>query len=142
LLNLKPLIYLYEINLWYDVRIAAGFYWNEVIKAEVRNSQIFVVLTTNAYLGSDYIMLQELPAILEMQRRNRALVIPVIYQKCSWRPFFGDRIQATPKNERRELQPVLNWTRPADALAEVTDAIASSIEKWFQVSPSPNFVPD
>jgi hypothetical protein len=136
LANLKPYAHLYGIKLWHDRGITAGSYWDAKIKAEIARSQIFVLLTSNDFLGSEYVLKHELPAIIDQHKTANALVVPVIYRTCGWQGFFGNYIQCVPVTPRGRLRPVRQWPDWDEAMALATDAIASAIRDWFGL-PSP-----
>jgi hypothetical protein len=77
LVNLKPYAHLYGIKLWHDRGITAGSYWGAKIKAEIARSQIFVLLTSNDFLGSEYVLKHKFPAIIDRHQTANALVVPV-----------------------------------------------------------------
>jgi hypothetical protein len=135
LAHLHHCAYLFGFRIWHDRRIRPGFYWNNLIRQEISKSQIFVLLTTNDFLGSDYILHHELPAIIQRHEMHRALILPVIYRQCGWLGFFGNYIQVMPTSEDGRLRPVRAWRDPERALATAVDAISKAIEEWFGVVP-------
>lgn len=138
LANLRPYAHLYGIKLWHDGGITAGSYWDAKIQVEIARSQIFVLLTTNDFLGSEYVLNHELPAILQQHRTANALVVPVIYRVCGWKGFFGNYIQAVPMTPEGQLLPVRKWPDEEEALALATDAISAAIQDWFALPPPPS----
>ena len=136
--NLKPYAHLHGIHLWHDQGIPAGSYWDAKIKAEIARSQIFVLVTTNAFLGSDYVLKHELPAIIYQHKNANALVVPVIYCESAWTGFFGSYIQCVPLNGEGILRPVREWIDPETAMARATDAISTAILDWFGLKPPPS----
>ena len=133
--NLKPYAHLHGVSIWHDKGIAAGSYWDAKIKAEIARSQIFVLLTTNDFLGSEYVLKHELPAIMEQHKNANALIVPVIYRECAWRGFFGSYIQVVPIDSKGKLSPVLDWPDAESAMARATDAISTAIQDWFGLPP-------
>lgn len=138
LANLKPYAFLHGIDLWHDKGITAGSYWDDKIKHEIARSQIFVLLTSNAFLGSEYVLKHELPAILDRHKNANALVVPVIYRECAWQGFFGNYIQVVPLNDAGRLSPVHAWRDRETAMAKATGAISTAICDWFGLPPPPS----
>ena len=136
--NLKPYAHLHNFSLWHDKGITAGSYWDDKIKQEVARSQVFVLLTTNAFLGSDYVFQHELPAIMDRHKNANALVVPVVYRECAWRRFFGAYIQAIPIDDKGRLRPVRDWRDREAAMANAAEAISTAIQDWFGLSPPPS----
>ena len=133
--NLKPYAHLHGIGLWHDKGVTAGSYWDAKIKDEIARSQIFILLTTNDFLGSEYVLKHELPAIIEQHKNANALVVPVIYRECAWRSFFGAYIQVVPLNGEGRLRPVRDRPDVESAMARATDAISIAIQDWFGLPP-------
>lgn len=138
LANLKPYVHLYGIRIWHDRGITAGSYWDARIQTEIARSQIFVLLTTNDFLGSEYVLKHELPAIIARHKAAQALVVPVIYRVCGWKGFFGDYIQAVPMTPTGRLLPVRKWRDWEEAMALATDAISGAIRDWFGLPTPPS----
>ncbi len=136
--NLTPYAHIHGIRLWHDRGITPGSDWDDRIRQEIARSQIFVLLTTNAFLGSEYVLKHELPAILDRHKKDNALVVPVIYRTCAWRGFFGDYIQVVPIDQRGQLRPVRDWSDRQAAMAKATDAISAAIQDWFGLPPPPS----
>lgn len=136
--NLKPYAHMHGIHLWHDKGITAGSNWDAKIKTEIARSQIFVLLTTNAFLGSEYVFKHELRAIMDQHKNANALVVPVIYRECAWQGFFGSYIQAVPVNGEGRLRPVRDWADAETAMARATAAISTAILDWFGLPPPPS----
>jgi len=134
--NLKHCAFLFGLKIWHDRRIKAGFHWNATIQEEIEKSQVFVLLTTNDFLGSDYILRHEIPSICNRYKNHNALVLPVIYKECGWRGFFGAYIQAVPTTKKGELLPVRQWPDKEEALAVAVNAISAAISDWFGIEPN------
>lgn len=139
LVHLKPVAHLLSLSIWHDKRLKPGDYWHTGIAAEIRRSQIFVMLTTNDFLGSDYILKHELPAIRDEHASSGALVVPVIYRDCAWSGFFGSYIQATPMDAKGRLRPVMDWPKPENGFAAVSKAFQAAVVDWFGVAPRSPF---
>jgi hypothetical protein len=135
IVHLTAVSHLYNFKLWYDRRIKPGYYWNDIIKAEIEQSDIFIPLITNAFFASDYIWNHELPAMRARHQNDSVLLVPVVYRQSCWRNYFDNYIELVPKNFKHDLVPVFNWRDREEALAVAANAISSSIEDWFGVKP-------
>ena len=133
--HLTPVAALLGFNLWHDKRIHAGDYWNHRIEAEIARSQIFVLLATPDFFASGYILKHELPAILGQHGAAGALVLPVIYQQCGWKGFFGSFIQVVPTDDAGRLRAVRDWPRPENGLHCAAEAIQAAVVDWFGIAP-------
>ena len=139
LVNLQAVANLYGFALWSDRRIKAGNYWGARIEAEIAKSEIFVCLTTNAFFSSDYIFNHELPAIIDRHARANALVLPIVFEECIWKQYFGSYIELAPKNSKHNLVPVCEWQDRRQALGVAGNAFSASIADWFGVRPLVDF---
>jgi TIR domain len=139
LVNVQAVSNIYGFPLWFDRRIRAGNYWNATIQAEIAKSDIFVCLTTNAFFSSDYIFNSELPAIIERHGKANALVLPVVFEECIWKSYFGSYIELAPKDRKHNLVPVAAWKNRDQALGIAANAIGASIADWFGVGPAVDF---
>jgi hypothetical protein len=71
------------IALWTDQKILGGDPWDEVIKTNLRESRIALVLVSEWFLDSPYCQDVEIRELLA----GKAHLIPVILSPCSWRRF-------------------------------------------------------
>jgi hypothetical protein len=133
--NLRPYMHLHKLQLWHDKGIHAGSHWDSKIEAEIAQSQVFVLLVTNAFLGSRYVLTRELPAIMRRHQTANALVVPVIYRASAWKQFFGHFIQVVPDDGKGRLRPVCEWRDRDAAMATATEAISVAITDWFGLPP-------
>jgi hypothetical protein len=66
---------------WIDRQIRVGEPWDEVIKAELAEARIALVLVSQAFLDSDYCQNVEIESLLA----HKAHLFPVILSACDWR---------------------------------------------------------
>jgi len=68
-----------KIKLWVDEKeLKAGEEFNEIIEAEIRNADMFLLLLSRDFWASDYIQRDELPLILERYRDKEVIVVPIV----------------------------------------------------------------
>lgn len=73
------------ISSWNDSgKIIAGENFDRIIKKEMETSDIILLLVSPAFLASEYIIDVELKQALELHRRKKTWVIPVILKDCDW----------------------------------------------------------
>jgi len=68
------------VEFWTDREIDAGELWDDVIKANLQDSQIALVLVSQGFLDSEYCQNVEITALLE----NKTHVIPILLSPCEW----------------------------------------------------------
>jgi formylglycine-generating enzyme required for sulfatase activity len=69
-----------DVSFWTDRHIKAGERWDEVIKANLQDAQIALVLVSQRFLDSPYCQNVEIKSLLEQQTH----LIPVILSACEW----------------------------------------------------------
>jgi hypothetical protein len=107
LTQLKPVERKYGLSLWHDERLKAGHHWNLEIEAAIGRADVFILLVSPEFVGSDYIFDTELPAIKRRLRVCKGEAISVVVRDCDWE-FACGPTQAVPSIERR-LLPIEDW---------------------------------
>jgi hypothetical protein len=133
--HIKALSNLYDFKIWHDRRLNAGYAWQNSILKEMDKSEIFICVITNEFFSSDYIFNNELPRMGDKANMTQALVMPVVFQECAWRQYFGSYIDLVPKDKKHNLKPVCKWGDKREALGVAANAMSASIEKWFGIKP-------
>ena len=82
---LKPLVRQRHLEVWGDARNVVGEEWRPQLAEAIARAHAAVLLVSRDFLASDFIMQQELPALLE----RRIRLIPVLLRECLW-----DRVPA------------------------------------------------
>ena len=80
-LLLKPVVVTGRLSLWVDTDLRAGQAWQDGIDAAIARSRAALLLVSAEYLGSEFIMTRELPALIE----QRVRLLPVLVGDCLWR---------------------------------------------------------
>lgn len=124
----------FGMRFWSDKRIDAGYYWNAMIQNEIAESAIFVLLMSSAFMGSDYIFDNELPAIRERRRTVGALILPVVLEQCAWAWACGV-LQAVPMHSGH-LKPIANWRPRSNGFDCAREQMASAIQSYFGRAPT------
>jgi hypothetical protein len=73
-----------KIKLWSDRQIEVGTSWEDRIYKEIEQSIIAILLLSNDFLNSDFILAKELPAIFAEKERRRLTLIPIIARPCAF----------------------------------------------------------
>ena len=129
----------FGIRFWSDQRINAGYVWDTEIRRHIDVADLFVLLVSPAFLASDYIWDQELPAIIS--RRDSAktvLVLPIVLTPCMWTLVAAHR-QAVP-TENGHLQPIADWKPQRNGYDAARGQIAAAIEAFYGRAPKSLFV--
>ena len=77
---LKPLVRERRLEVWSDDRMVVGYEWRPQLAEAIGRARVALLLVSASFLASDFIMDQELPALL----RNGARLVPVLVRPCMW----------------------------------------------------------
>ncbi|MEO8147238.1 MAG: COR domain-containing protein [Bacteroidia bacterium] len=67
-----------EINVWDDTLIKAGMNWKNEIQKTLNQTKIAILLISTEFLASDFIISNELPALLKAAETNGAYILSLI----------------------------------------------------------------
>ena len=76
--NKKALIF------WSDKRIATGELWDDRIRAELKRTDIALLLVSQSFLISPYCQRVEVKEFLKARTASGLIVFPVILSPCEW----------------------------------------------------------
>ncbi len=124
-----------KITLWNDDQIGAGEDWKRAIEQAIAQAKIAILLVTVNFLNSNFILEEEVPALLERRRKEGLIVLPVIAKACAWRRVdWLAEINVRPKNG----QPIWaeNGRHVDENLAALAEEVARIMEKGVELSNS------
>ncbi|MBY5960047.1 toll/interleukin-1 receptor domain-containing protein [Membranicola marinus] len=85
--HLKYLEKHYSFRVWNDNNLKPGVKWSEEISKELNNSNIAILLISQHFLVSDFILKVELPSILKNAQLKGIKVIPIIVTHCMFEDY-------------------------------------------------------
>ena len=86
-----------SLSFWEDRQIAAGQEWHAEIKAALDSADAAILLISPDFLGSNFILNEEIPAILQRRMNDGMQVFPLIVRSCTWQNVtWLKRLQARP----------------------------------------------
>ena len=89
------------LDLWDDRRIAAGEDWHGEIRAAMGQATVAVLLISADFLTSQFILGEEVPALLQRRDTEGLHIYPIIVRPCAWKAVkWLSRIQVRPKDGR------------------------------------------
>jgi hypothetical protein len=87
------------LETWDDRQIAAGDAWLPEIERALAGCEVALLLISAHFLTSQFILGQEVPALLQRREQQGIRVIPMIVSPCQWqRVSWLKPIQARPKD--------------------------------------------
>ena len=122
-----------EIESWDDREILPGDQWNETIRTNLENADVYILLLSANFIASDYIWNIELSTALGEFAKRRATLIPVLIDPIDLEsiPFItvGEQgsyrisdFEIVPKENGR-LKAVSLWSNHQEALTSVAESI-------------------
>lgn len=132
-----------DIEIWDDRRISAGREWLKEIEKAIARAHVAVLLVSDHFLTSRFIMRREVPRLLRKRTKDGLTVIPVIVRACAWETVpWLKRLSARPHDGR----PLVALRHKADqALAdlatETKGVLNSDCPKALAASPPSPILP-
>jgi hypothetical protein len=88
-----------QIEVWEDRRIGAGRDWESEINTTLESAGAAILLISRNFLTSNFILTNEVPALLQRRIREGLPVIPIIVSACAWEQVdWLAPIQCRPKD--------------------------------------------
>ena len=113
------------IEMWHDRRIGPGKDWPEEIDKNLERAGIILLLISSDFANSDYCWNEERAKALELRRKRKADVIPVVVRSVNWKASDLAGLQALPKNAK----PIDEWDKPDAAWSSVAAKIEEVARK-------------
>ncbi len=87
------------IDVWNDDRLGAGADWKKEIREAMAQARVAILLISANFLTSDFILGEEVPALLKRRKREGLTVFPVIAKACAWKVHdWLTKMNVRPKN--------------------------------------------
>ena len=106
-------------RVWSDRMIDPGEKWDNVIRRELMEADVFIILVSLASLTSNYIIEREIPMAMELQSRAQLVIVPVILEPCNWQKTELGELLALPEGAR----PVNSWKPRNNAWGSISDGL-------------------
>lgn len=81
---LSILEYNYQLVIWEDSKIKVGSNWHNEIVQSINKSKVAILLVSNNFLSSKFIVTNELPRILKAARKDGLVIFNVILDICTF----------------------------------------------------------
>jgi len=80
--SLSMLIRTTRAELWIDRMLNTGEYWEERIYSEIEKANVAILIISNDFLNSDFILKNELPRIFAEEERKYLRIFPIMAGFC------------------------------------------------------------
>lgn len=128
LLHLKYLEKKGIIDVWVDRRIKAGQNWKKEINKALDSSKVAILLISQNFLASDFIIDNELPLLLAAANNDEAKIIQLVLKPCSintYRELLKFQMINEPKNPMIKL----NEFEQEELLVKLAKAVKQALEE-------------
>jgi tetratricopeptide (TPR) repeat protein len=112
-----------ELDLWDDSRLQAGQQWDAEIHSALEHAGVGVALVSSSFLGSPYVMENELPVIVKAADEGGLRLLWVYLSAAAWEETPLKRFQAT-----HDTKKPLN-VLPGPEQDEVLKSVARQIKE-------------
>lgn len=115
-------------DLWSDDRIGVGVNWEKEIIKSITQAKVAILLITDNFLTSKFILQTEVKTLLERREREGVHVFPIIAKACAWRKVkWLSEMNVRPKNR----VPVWSdgGSHVDEDLAVIAEEVADILEK-------------
>ena len=116
------------IEMWHDRRIWPGKDWPEEIDKNLERAGIILLLISSDFTNSDFCWDKERVKALELRRKQKVDVIPVVVRPVHWKPSDLAGLQALPK----DAKPIDEWEKPDKAWSSVAAKIEQVARKRLE----------
>ncbi|HVB22188.1 MAG TPA: TIR domain-containing protein [Ktedonobacteraceae bacterium] len=116
------------IDIWYDRNIDAGTNWQYEIDRNLNEAHIILLLVSPNFIVSDYCNSIELKQALELHKKGKARVIPIILRRIDWSQEPFSNLLALPKDGK----PITAWSNRNDAFSDVGVGIYKVVKQLTQ----------
>jgi len=124
--HLEPLKHKGLIEVHSNLNIQPGMDWYQELKKNMADSDIFLLLIGKNYLDSEFLVGQELFAMVVDANNNDKFIFPIIIHPTQWKLIKGisNRI-ALPLHGK----PISEWNNRDDAFKQIVDEIEKAV--WY-----------
>jgi hypothetical protein len=124
-----------QIKTFDDRQILAGDDWDQVIKKELGEADIIILIVTADFMASSYCTQIELRHALERRAKDGTRIIPIIAEYCDWQALPIAGIAGLPKDDKNNLKPLNKWGRHRDlALTQIAQQVRQNVERLVDAS--------
>jgi hypothetical protein len=82
--HLKPIEREHNVIVWNDTKLRSGEKWRPAISKALASAKVAILLVSADFLASDFVITNELPALLRAAGKEGLIILPVIVSRCSF----------------------------------------------------------
>jgi hypothetical protein len=115
------------VDLWDTSDIEAGAKWSQEIGKALKSADVALLLISPSFLESDFVVQNELPALLERSRQGGLVVLPILLRPSLWTHVPG-LAELQFLNDPSKPLAALSENERDQALADISSRVASLVE--------------
>lgn len=117
---------------WLSRDLGAGEETDKEIVSHLNQARVILLMISPDFLASEHSWETEVELALQKHEAGEARVIPILLRPTDdWKSAPFGKLQALPRNEK----PVISWSIPDEAFAEIARGIREAIEKLTSTNP-------
>jgi hypothetical protein len=113
------------IRTWSNDQISAGADWKDSTHQAISQAKVAVLLITANFLNSDFIIENEIPALLSRQEAGELTIFPVIVRACAWKTISWLQKMKVHPNDGHPIR--------SSHGGYVDEQLATIVEEIFQI---------
>ncbi len=130
--HLKPLEEEFKVTIWHDDPIDTGKPWKPHSIERLQHADVFLLLVSDAFMHSEFVKQLEFKRVIDSYKEARAIVIPIIVDRCPWDIDFKSddydfnfkELQVLPE----EGKPISEWSSFERAYGDIAAHIKAVVE--------------
>ncbi|MCU0289005.1 MAG: AAA-like domain-containing protein [Acidobacteria bacterium] len=116
------------IDSWHNGKIIPAENWDIRIKKEMETSNIILLLVSPDFLASKYIMEVELKNALELHKKGKIEVIPIILKDCDWKAEEAlSKLEVLP-DKGKPVTSTNDWNSEDEAFTNIVQGIKKNLD--------------
>lgn len=82
--HLSILVHNHQLVIWDDSKLVVGGNWRNEIIQSINKCKVAILLVSNDFLASEFIVKQELPRILKAAKKEGVVIFNVVLDECAF----------------------------------------------------------
>lgn len=113
-----------KIETWNDHKIIAGQEWDNIIKIELAEADVILLLVSADFIASNYIWEVEIKKAIDRHNQGKAKVIPVYCRICDFGGMPFEMLKGLPENRK----PINTFEDKDQAYFEIVEGVKATIK--------------
>jgi|CXWL01.1.fsa_nt_gi internalin A len=140
--RLKPLVSDGLVTTWSDRCLVVGQEWDKIIRRELKEADVIILLVSAAFEASNYIQDVEVDCAVERAEKKETVLASIILEKCQWERTRLAKYQVLPPKGApvRDTKPQRNaWHAVAEGLRTKIEELRDTRSTATRFEPTLHF---